>query len=40
MYEYDNEKESWKLLTNIEIYAIVEKPTVTATISDSLLFPT
>jgi hypothetical protein len=26
---YDNEKENWRILTNIEIYAIVIKPTIT-----------
>jgi hypothetical protein len=30
---YDNEKESWRILTNKEIYARVKKPTVTETIS-------
>jgi hypothetical protein len=29
---YDNEKENWRILTNKEIYARVEKPTVTETI--------
>jgi hypothetical protein len=29
---YDNGKESWKVLTNKEIYVIVKKPTVTETI--------
>jgi hypothetical protein len=29
---YDNEKENWRILTNIEIYAIVKKPTITETI--------
>jgi len=28
---YDNEKENWKILTNIEIYAIVKKPPITET---------
>jgi len=26
---YDNEKENWRILTNIEIYAMVKKPTIT-----------
>jgi hypothetical protein len=31
--EYDNEKENWRVLTNKEIYAIVnKKPTITKTI--------
>ena len=30
---YDNEKENWRILTNIEIYAIVKKPTIIETIS-------
>jgi hypothetical protein len=25
---YDNEKENWRMLTNIEIYARVKKPTI------------
>ena len=25
---YDNEKESWRILTNKEIYAMVKKPTI------------
>ena len=29
---YDNEKESWRILTNKEIYAVVKKPTITKTI--------
>jgi hypothetical protein len=29
---YDNEKETWRILTNKEIYAIVKKPTKTETI--------
>jgi hypothetical protein len=29
---YDNEKENWRILTNIEIYANVKKPTITETI--------
>jgi hypothetical protein len=30
---YDNEKQkNWRILTNKEIYAIVEKPTITETI--------
>jgi hypothetical protein len=29
---YDNEKESWRILTNKEIYAIVKKPTIIETI--------
>jgi hypothetical protein len=29
---YDNEKENCRILTNIEIYAIFKKPTVTETI--------
>jgi len=29
---YDNEKENWRILTNIEIYARVKKPTITKTI--------
>ena len=29
---YDNEKETWRILTNKEIYAVVKKPTVTETI--------
>jgi len=28
---YDNEKEYWRILTNKEMYAIVEKPTITQT---------
>jgi hypothetical protein len=29
---YDSEKENWRILTNKEIYATVEKPTITETI--------
>jgi len=29
---YDNEKESWRILTNKEIYAGVKKPTIIETI--------
>jgi hypothetical protein len=29
---YGNEKENWRILTNKEIYAIVDKPTITQTI--------
>jgi len=29
---YDNEKENWRILTNIEIYASVKKPTIIETI--------
>jgi hypothetical protein len=29
---YDNEKENRRILTNIEIYAVAKKPTVTETI--------
>jgi hypothetical protein len=29
---YDNEKENWWLLTNKEVYEIVENPTITETI--------
>ena len=29
---YDNEKESWRILTNKEIYASVKKPTIIETI--------
>jgi len=29
---YDNEKENWRILTNKEIYAMVQKPTITETI--------
>jgi hypothetical protein len=29
---YDNEKENWRILTNKEIYAIVNKPTITETV--------
>jgi hypothetical protein len=29
---YDNEKQNWQILTNKEIYAIVENPTQTETI--------
>ncbi len=29
---YDNEKENWRILTNEEIYAMVNKPTITETI--------
>ena len=28
---YDNEKENWRILTNIEIYANVKKPTIIET---------
>jgi hypothetical protein len=30
---YDNKKENWRILTNKEIYADAEKPTITETIS-------
>jgi len=30
---HDNEKESWRILTNKEIYAMVKKPTITETIT-------
>jgi len=29
---YDNEKEYWRILTNKEIYAMVQKPAITETI--------
>jgi hypothetical protein len=29
---YDNEKENWRILTNREIYARVDKPTIIETI--------
>jgi len=29
---YDNEKENWRILTNKEIYAVVEKLTITETV--------
>ena len=29
---YDNEKESWRILTNREIYAMVKKPTIVVTV--------
>jgi hypothetical protein len=29
---YDNEKENWRILTNKEIYAIINKPAVTETV--------
>ena len=29
---YDNEKESWRILTNNEIYAMVKKSTIAETI--------
>ena len=29
---YGNEKENWRILTNKEIYAMVNKPTITETI--------
>jgi len=29
---YDNEKENWRILTNKEIYASIEKPTILETI--------
>jgi len=29
---YDNKKENWNILTNKEIYAAVEKPTIMETI--------
>jgi hypothetical protein len=29
---YDNEKDSWRIVTNKEIYAIVKKPAITETI--------
>jgi hypothetical protein len=29
---YDNEKESRRILTNKEIYAVIKKPTITETI--------
>jgi hypothetical protein len=28
---YDNEKENWRILTNKEVYAMVETPTITET---------
>ena len=34
---YDNEKENWRILTNKEIYAMVNKPTITETIRLTLL---
>jgi hypothetical protein len=30
---YDNEKENWKILTNKEIYATVEKPSIMEAVS-------
>jgi hypothetical protein len=30
---YDNEKENWRILNNMEIYAIVKKLTITETLS-------
>ena len=30
---YDNEKESWRLLTNTEIYAMVKNPTIAEAIT-------
>jgi hypothetical protein len=29
---YDNEKETWRILTNKEIYAMVKKPTIAETV--------
>jgi len=29
---YDSEKESWRILTNKEVYAFVKNPTITETI--------
>jgi hypothetical protein len=29
---YDNEKDTWRIITNEKIYAVVKKPTVTETI--------
>ena len=29
----DNKKESWRILTNKEIYAIVKKPTITEAVT-------
>jgi len=29
---YYNKKENWRILTNIEIYARVKKPTITETV--------
>jgi len=29
---YENEKENWRILTKIEIYAMVKKPTITETV--------
>jgi hypothetical protein len=29
---YDNEKENWRILINKEIYARVEKPSITETV--------
>jgi len=34
---YDNEKENWRILTNIEIYAVVKKPTITETLRLNIL---
>jgi hypothetical protein len=34
---YDNEKENWRILTNKEIYASVEKPTIVETIRLNIL---
>ena len=34
---YDTEKENWRILTNKEIYAIVEKPTIIETIRSNRL---
>jgi hypothetical protein len=35
---YDNEKENWRILTNKEIYASVEKPTIIETIRLNILY--
>jgi hypothetical protein len=35
---YENEKENWRILTKIEIYAVVKKPTVTETVRLNRLF--
>ena len=34
---YDNEKESWRILTNKEIYAMVKKPTIAETRRPNIL---
>ena len=34
---YDNEKESWRILTNKEIYAMVKEPTIAETIRLNIL---